>query len=252
MVEGLEFFGKQFADFADQYVLIGGAACTLAMQDVGVDFRATKDLDIVLYVEALTPTFVNAFWQFVQDGAYEIQEKSTGEKQFYRFQKPAADGYPFMLELFSREPDALSVAEGSQLTPISVDEAIASLSAILLDTDYYTWLKSGRKVVEDVPIVGAEHLIPLKAKAWMDLSNRKAGGEKVDSRDVKKHRNDIFRLFAIVDPDFAADVPQQVQNDLRDFMERVSSETIDMKQMGLGSQSMEDVLKELRRIYQLD
>jgi hypothetical protein len=85
----------------------------------------------------------------------------------------------------------------------------------------------------------------------MDLSDRKVAGENVDSKDVKKHRNDIFRLFAIVDPDFAADVPEQVKNDLIEFIERVRSEEIDMKQMGLGTQKMEDVLPELRRIYQL-
>lgn len=252
MVEGLEFFGQQFANFADQYVLIGGAACTLAMEEVGVDFRATKDLDIVLYVEALTPQFVDAFWQFVQAGGYEIQEKSTGEKQFYRFRKPTMDGYPFMLELFSREPNALTIAEGSQLTPIPVEEAVASLSAILLDAAYYTWLQSGRKVVTGVPIVGAEHLIPLKAKAWIDLTDRKLDGQTVDSQDIKKHRNDVFRLYAIVDPDFSGDVPEQVKNDLREFIERVQWEQVDMKQMGLASQTMEDVLPELRRIYRLE
>ena len=39
MVTGLELFKTRFSDFADQYVLIGGAACTVAMQNVGVDFR---------------------------------------------------------------------------------------------------------------------------------------------------------------------------------------------------------------------
>jgi hypothetical protein len=32
--------------------LIGGTACIVIMQEAGLDFRATKDLDIVLYVEA--------------------------------------------------------------------------------------------------------------------------------------------------------------------------------------------------------
>ncbi|HEX3675870.1 MAG TPA: hypothetical protein VHU79_00535, partial [Sphingomicrobium sp.] len=36
-------------------MLIGGGACELLMGDVGVAFRATKDLDIVLIVEALDP-----------------------------------------------------------------------------------------------------------------------------------------------------------------------------------------------------
>ncbi len=53
MVEGLDRFGEHFAAYTDQYVLIGGAACTLAMDEAGQPFRATKDLDIVLCLESL-------------------------------------------------------------------------------------------------------------------------------------------------------------------------------------------------------
>jgi hypothetical protein len=88
MVKGLEVFREHFRNYADRYVLIGGAACDIAMTGAGLAFRATKDLDIVLYVEALDTAFVQAFWGFVRAGGYEVQEKSTGEKQFYRFQKP--------------------------------------------------------------------------------------------------------------------------------------------------------------------
>jgi hypothetical protein len=50
MVKGLEIFREHFRDYADRYVLIGGAACDIAMNSAGLAFRATKDLDIVLYV----------------------------------------------------------------------------------------------------------------------------------------------------------------------------------------------------------
>ena len=136
MVKGLEVFREHFRNYADRYVLIGGAACDIAMTAAGLAFRATKDLDIVLYVEALDAAFVQAFWEFVRMGGYEVQEKSTGEKQFYRFQKPTNADYPFMLELFSRQPDVLQVADGSHLTPLPVEEDASSLSAILLDNDY--------------------------------------------------------------------------------------------------------------------
>lgn len=45
MVTGLDRFSRHFARYTDQYVLIGGTACTLIMQEAGLDFRATKDLD---------------------------------------------------------------------------------------------------------------------------------------------------------------------------------------------------------------
>ena len=38
--------------FEDQYVIIGGTACDLIMENEELPFRATKDIDIVLIVES--------------------------------------------------------------------------------------------------------------------------------------------------------------------------------------------------------
>ncbi len=252
MVEGLERFKAHFANHTDQYVLIGGGACTIAMESVGQSFRATKDLDIVLCVEVLSADFVRAFWRFVHSGQYEIQQKATGGWQFYRFQKPAVDGYPFMLELFSRAPDELTPAPGSHLTPIPMDEGISSLSAILLDSVYYEFLLSGKRVLDGVQIVGAEHLIPLKARAWIDLSDRRRRGEEVDAKTIRKHKNDVLRLFAIVDPSFSGPVPDQVRIDLATFLERIKGEAIDLNRMGLGNRTLKSIIEEIREIYGLD
>ena len=54
MVKGLDLFRSWFKDYAGQYILIGGTAASLAMEEAGLEFRATKDLDVVLNVEALT------------------------------------------------------------------------------------------------------------------------------------------------------------------------------------------------------
>jgi hypothetical protein len=117
MVRGLKIFQQRFAAYVDQYVLIGGTAASLTMQKAGLEFRATKDLDVVLHVEVLTPAFGTAFWQFVEEGGYEIRQASDTEKPiFYRFQKPADDRFPAMIELFARAPDGLQPASGSQLT----------------------------------------------------------------------------------------------------------------------------------------
>lgn len=68
MVRGWELFRDHFAGYSDQYVVIGGTAATLAMAEVEEQFRATKDFDIVLIVEALTPAFGTQFWEFVKAG----------------------------------------------------------------------------------------------------------------------------------------------------------------------------------------
>lgn len=251
MVRGLDLFIDHFRDFRDQYVLIGGAACDLVFENAGVDFRATRDLDIVLCAEALSRRFVDALWSFIRAGKYEIQEKSTGGKQFYRFRKPRRAEYPSMLEFFSRVPDVFQAGEARHVTPIPVEEEDVSLSAILLDGDYYTWILEGRQVLRDVAIVGPEHIIPLKARAWLDLTGRKAGGRAVDRRDIKKHRNDVFRLLAVIDPSPISGVPEPIRGDMAAFVAAVEDETIDLQALGLGRRDRSDVVAILRTKYGL-
>ena len=49
--------------FEDQYVIIGGKACDLIMENEELPFRATKDIDIVLIVESITVEFRKQFWK---------------------------------------------------------------------------------------------------------------------------------------------------------------------------------------------
>ena len=251
MVKGLEVFREHFRNFADRYVLIGGAACDIAMTGAGLQFRATKDLDIVLYVEAMDASFVRAFWEFVRIGGYEVQEKSTGEKQFYRFQKPTNANYPFMLELFSRQPDVLQVADGSHLTPLPVEEDASSLSAILLDNDYYDFIRAGRQDIDGLPMVGAAQLIALKARAWLDLTERAGRGEQIDSKTIKKHKNDVFRLYQILDPTSDPEAPETVKKDIREFISRMRVEEVDLKSLGLRTGTRDGILAEISKVYRL-
>jgi len=249
MVKGLDIFRVHFQDYADRYVLIGGAACDAAMTEAGLAFRATKDLDIVLIVEALDADFVRAFWAFVRTGGYQVQEKSTGQKQFYRFQKPTSEQYPFVLELFSRQPDVLQVAEGSHLTPLPVDEDLSSLSAILMNEDYYHFILAGRQHIDGLPVVDAAHLIPLKARAWLDLTQRSQAGEQIDSKVIKKHKNDIFRLYQILDPTVDPAAPEAIKADLREFLSRMKTEEVDLKALGIRTDPLNAVLAQLAAIY---
>lgn len=252
MVKGLERFRDHFAAFKDRYVLIGGTACDLLMATAGLTFRATRDLDIVLCVESLDREFAEAFWAFVNAGGYERNEASTGATRFYRFQKPSDDSCPVMLELFSRQPDAIVIAGESELTPIPVDDEVSSLSAILLDAECYRWIHDGRIELEGVPVVRAEHLIPLKARAWTDLRTRRDSGSQVDRRSISKHKNDVFRLVQIIDPDARPDPPGRVRDDMKRFIEDVPAEPPDLKSLGIKGVSFEQSIDMLKTVYRLD
>ena len=88
MVKGLDLFRDYFKGFANQYVLIGGTACSISFEEQDVSFRATKDLDMVLIVEAQSREFGERFWQFIREGGYRNRARSNGNPQFYRFDKP--------------------------------------------------------------------------------------------------------------------------------------------------------------------
>ena len=82
MVTGLNAFRDYFADDTDKYVLIGGAACDIVFTSNDAIFRATKDLDMVLIVEALSPECGEKFWEFIDEGGYENCNTTSGKPQF--------------------------------------------------------------------------------------------------------------------------------------------------------------------------
>lgn len=249
MVEGLDRFADHFASYTDRYALIGGAACDLAMQMAAQPFRATKDLDIVLLLETLDTVFVAAFWDFVRQARYQSREREPERRQFYRFTRPEAAGFPSMLELFARRPDAIGYEGEGHLTPIPMDGTVSSLSAILLDNDYYDWIRAGKQMQDSLSFVRAEHLIPLKARAWIDLSARKSVGESVSSTDVKKHRNDVFRLLTIVDPEYVVTPPGQIATGMETFLNRVPDDPPDLRSLGIRGMSLEEAVASLRDTY---
>jgi hypothetical protein len=154
-----------------------------------------------------------------------------------------------MLELFSRKPEMLLLAEGSVLTPIPMNEEVSSLSAILLDEGYYQFIRSGIRQNNGLPFAEPEHLIPLKARAWMDLTKRKKQGDSADRRDIKKHRNDVFRLYGIIDPGFGGEIPENVRQDMDAFIRRMEEENVNLEVLGLGNAKQGEILADLRRIY---
>lgn len=225
MVRGLTIFQEWFKEFEDQYVLIGGTAAWISMEEAGLPFRGTKDLDIVLHIEALTPEFEEKFWDFVRVGGYLKKEGEPGkEPSVYRFHKPQNEEFPFMLELFSRVPDGLRFVPPGHLTPIPIDEQISSLSAILLNEDYYEFVLSGRNTKLGMPPwVGPDRLIPLKALAWMKINERVRQGEVIESKKIKKHLADIVQLSALLRPDQLIEVSQRLKSDLEGFVKTVKS-----------------------------
>ena len=47
MVEGINRFKEKFVGFEDCYTVIGGAACDILMTEADIEFRLTKDIDMI-------------------------------------------------------------------------------------------------------------------------------------------------------------------------------------------------------------
>ena len=247
MVYGLEIFKDYFKGYEDQYVLIGGAACDILFEEREATFRKTRDLDMVIIIEMLTSEFGKRFWGFVNSGKYRNKVTNKGKPQFYRFDKPEIDGYPKMIELFCREDFKLKETKG--ITPIHIDDSISSLSAILLDNDYYGLLLDGRTVIDGMPILRPEYLIIFKAKAYLDLFNRRNNGEKVDSSNISKHKNDVLRIVATLALDRVDKMPSTVKLDIDSFISTSFTYPFDYNLLKEHNLKNEEVVDKLKSIY---
>lgn len=252
MVTGFTKFKEKFQGFENQYVVIGGTACDLLMENEDMNFRATKDIDIVLIVESITAEFGKAFWEYIKEAEYEHKNKSTGNAQFYRFTSPKSKEYPYMIEIFGGKPEFIALDENAILTPLSIDDEISSLSAILLNDDYYDLLKSGQVVIDGIPVLKEVCLIPFKAKAWLDLTERKANGEQVDSKNIKKHKNDVFRLGQLITAESRQKLSEEIAADMKRFLDEMKNETIDLKSLGIRGSDQKTIMSLLYRCYEIE
>ena len=69
----------------------------------------------------------------------------------------------------------------------------------------------------------------------MDLKERKERVNHVDSRDIKKHKNDIIRLSMLLVPNNKIEVPDMIKNDLSQFIQNKDKEDINLKQLRISN-----------------
>lgn len=248
-MRGLERFTSHFKGFESSYMLIGGAAAEILLEEVGLSFRATKDLDIVILLEDSTISdFTRALKEFVAEGGYEPQVGKDGTKHLYRFVRPSKDTYPAMLELFSWVELPI-MDNATRAFHLSNDVVAASLSALLLDEAYYELLKQNGRVVDGVHVLDVDTLILFKMKAWLDLSERYAKGDQsVDSRNVKKHLNDVLRLQRLLDPNKTKTLDVQIAQDVIQFIERADVSKDVLRSLKLKT-AWDDIAATLRNYY---
>jgi hypothetical protein len=251
VVHGIDIFSKYFADDKDHYTIIGGTACSIWMESQELDFRMTKDIDMVLVVEALDERFASKFWTFIHEGGYLRNQKDAGQRpSAYRFQSPADKQYPSCIELFSRNPEGFPAPPSAYKIPVHVSDTVSDLSAILIDDDYYTFLLGGRDIISGVPLLKPTHLIIFKAKAWLNQIALREQGIKIQSGDIDKHKNDVFRLWQLIPKNTRIALPASIKKDFDKFITALEGIEVNLSSIGVIAEIEKNgILVELRRFF---
>ena len=92
-----------------------------------------------------------------------------------------------------------------------------------MNDDFYKFMMAGRRVVDGIGVLGAEHLIPFKMYAWINLLDRKRAGEHVNEKDLKKHKYDVFRLLQIVISGTKVESEGLVTESIHRYIEEISA-----------------------------
>ena len=226
-MEGLEKFREAFRAYSENYVIIGGTACDIAMTGTAVHPRATHDIDMIVIVEKMTADFAEHFWQFVREGGYRPErrkqpEAETPKYELYRFVNGKPD-YPEMIELLSRHPDILGEPKGLTIEPLPMDEETSSLSAIIMDDDFYHFTIAHSKLTDGLRHADSAALIALKSRAYLNLLQDKANGKHVNSKDIKKHRSDVLKNVVIME-DSQITAPEPIVACIKEFVASIRKE----------------------------
>lgn len=194
---GFDHFCNYLSGLEHLYVIIGGGAASILMEDEGLEFRATKDVDLV--VLSRSDELNTRILFYVKDGGYQTKEATEGSPRYYRFREPNKKECPVLIEVFARNELNLDLLDGQYIIPIH-DNSVERLSAILLDDEYFELIQKNLVTSQSgIPLINALANICLKARAHRELFDRKSQGDTtVDDKTVQKHLKDIWRLAAIL------------------------------------------------------
>lgn len=153
------------------------------------------------------------------------------------------------MNFFSKKPN-YHLETNASIIPIHINDDISSLSAVLLNDDFYDFMLQGRKTINGLSVLSAEYLIPFKMYAWLNLKNKKENGFFVKNTDLKKHKYDVFRLLRIVSLNKVINLQGLVFLKTNEFIELMKSEDLPLDKIGISFSASEGI-DLLKRLYGL-
>lgn len=251
MIQGIATFTEYFKDNNEDYVVIGGLATAMVMNDLGFIARATKDIDLVVITKE-NEVFLKKLLSFIEIAGYKTKQRTNNDSRhnLFRFLDSEDKSYPEQIELFAIHNSDSEILKDSHIIPIETPEYYTYLSAILLDTDYFNLLLQHTNHIDGLHVATPEALIPLKIHAYLNLSLDK-------NPDAKKHFNDIIRLAPLLDDQSTVILVGKPKEDFIRFLpmlEKSEDSTVDnvLKAAKEQKVSKESILILLNAVYLSD
>jgi formiminotetrahydrofolate cyclodeaminase len=101
-----------------------------------------------------------------------------------------------------------------------------------MNDDYYNFTIKNSDIVDGLHLAKTETLICLKSKAFTDMAQRHFSGQKEDSKDIKKHLNDVIKLTLTLPENVKVNLSETLKKDKELFFEIMKSYNPDFKSIG--------------------
>lgn len=255
MLTGFDKFSEVMRNHHEQFVVIGGTACEAALENTGINRpHVTKDIDMVIVMEKLSPDFIAQLWHFFQEGEYKAYRKSnkSGKSVYalYRFEQSTRTDYPAQIEILARQAEYMFGDNEAHIEPILEEDSQYSLSAIIMDDDVYQFTVDHWDDYQGVRMASPTALVCLKARAYLNLLRDRTAGVHVNSSDIKKHRRDVMMLLATGKVEDTV-VPTSIHQTISDFVAAMRELSISdlSKSLGVAEVVVEEYLELLSTIF---
>lgn len=241
---GLSHFQNYCKDFDEHYVVVGGFATIMLLdRELEGHGKATYDIDLVL-LTSNNLAMTQKIKQYITEGKYTIQKGAKEQYQYYRFVKPEVENFAKEIELFASNENDLDLDENQRIIPIDPEEGLYSLSAIMLDPEYFAMIKQNVEKSTLAPCTNTQATIMLKMSAFYDLQER--GDDK-----YKKHRRDILKLALLLTGEEKINLIGRMQNDFDTFVAHLH--TLDQKTISTIVDKLpvkkEEIIETLNQVY---
>ena len=85
----------------------------------------------------------------------------------------------------------------------------------------------------------------------LDLKEKRNKGEHVDTKNINKHKNDVFRLSQLITGANSVVLSETIKADMSAFIEAMFKEDVDLKNLEI-KEKKEDILKRLAAVYEIE